>query len=767
MIQPIVGIRLNNKKFISLLNAAGTDSKTVILYKNDFEDGEIPVYTCKMKTENKIEKIYKIGALTLPVEVFEGLAFDAEEKSDNDVVQIVSSLKKDGKLSIYLNTGRNKKFIPQKLYETNVYEELELQNIQEKDTELLDYGDFIKCSTADAALLPEEDLSQNSVLKEKESQNSLKKKKNSRKSRKEKRKERRKEKKNSPDYYEYAREAEETPTSLAGKLLVFTAIVLMIAVGSIIYLFSTSYKAEAISKQKDFAQSINYQITHSLNETVKGIKTDALTVLKLDDENILKSFFASHNEIIAVIYEDKKIINTEHIRLSGIAEEKIQYALNGTTAASVRAKYEKTCIKNVSHILGKKTAIMYIPVEKRKVCAVIFATDSFEEVCLSNPDYTIFVIDKSGCLISGYDPVMVSKNENLSGNALVDLFLNGGEEKDVENKTSDDSFYGIYEYIENGEFAVMTIARTKIFLNPIEYVSEEAVFLCVLIFTLALIIIWSFGQRISTGVKALTTGTEKIKRGQFNLRLTTSRRDELGELTRAFVDMGHSLEAREKVKKVLGKYADESLISKIEKGELKISGENKFSTVMFIGIRNFKLLSKRFRPEEILVFMNKYYSFVENIIRRNGGYVDKISGDTLMAIFGAPESSGTPKQDAINAVRSALKIRHELVDFNAELEQNNKPSIRIGCGINSGTVVAGQLGSDFNCSYTCIGDIVSIAKSAEKLNRKHETTVLISEATHKLVTGFFNTEEISDYLTCNDEKETKLYSVIEEVTDEE
>ena len=231
--------------------------------------------------------------------------------------------------------------------------------------------------------------------------------------------------------------------------------------------------------------------------------------------------------------------------------------------------------------------------------------------------------------------------------------------------------------------------------------------------------------------------------------------------------MGHSLEAREKVKKVLGKYADESLISKIEKGELKIGGENKFSTVMFIGIRNFKLLSKRFRPEEILVFMNKYYSFVENIIRRNGGYVDKISGDTLMAIFGAPESSGTPKQDAINAVRSALKIRHELVDFNAELEQNNKPSIRIGCGINSGTVVAGQLGSDFNCSYTCIGDIVSIAKSAEKLNRKHETTVLISEATHKLVTGFFNTEEISDYLTCNDEKETKLYSVIKEVTDEE
>ena len=272
---------------------------------------------------------------------------------------------------------------------------------------------------------------------------------------------------------------------------------------------------------------------------------------------------------------------------------------------------------------------------------------------------------------------------------------------------------------------------------------------------------------ISRHIKALTAGTEKIKRGCFDLKLKTARRDELGLLVRSFAKMGKALEERENVKKLIGTYADESIIEKFETGELNINGENKFVTVMLIGLQNYNVISRRYRPEEILVILNKYYSFVENVIRKNGGYTAEVSGKNMIVMFGAPSSSGTPKQDAMNAVKAAVNLRLAMVDFNAELDKQNKPAFKICFGINSGTVVTGQLGSENNRAYTCVGDVVMAACAQAELNSLHETNILISKSTANLVSDFVRTEEISDRLFENDEEETVLYSVTEEKKDEE
>ncbi|MBQ2529783.1 MAG: adenylate/guanylate cyclase domain-containing protein, partial [Treponema sp.] len=115
------------------------------------------------------------------------------------------------------------------------------------------------------------------------------------------------------------------------------------------------------------------------------------------------------------------------------------------------------------------------------------------------------------------------------------------------------------------------------------------------------------------------------------------------------------------------------------------------------------------------------------------GVVDKYIGDAIMAVWGAPETSGSAEGDALNAVTAALMMRDSLSKFNRERAGRGLPPVKIGCGINSGPVVAGQIGSEERMEYTVIGDAVNLASRTEALNKPFATDVLITENTWKLI----------------------------------
>jgi adenylate cyclase len=116
-----------------------------------------------------------------------------------------------------------------------------------------------------------------------------------------------------------------------------------------------------------------------------------------------------------------------------------------------------------------------------------------------------------------------------------------------------------------------------------------------------------------------------------------------------------------------------------------------------------------------------------------GGAIDKFIGDAVMAHWGAVESAGSPELDALCGVRAAIMMRASLASFNAGRGGVKKPVIKIGCGLNSGKVVAGQIGSDERVVFTVIGEAVSFADRTETLNKPFGTQILISEYTWKLV----------------------------------
>jgi len=146
--------------------------------------------------------------------------------------------------------------------------------------------------------------------------------------------------------------------------------------------------------------------------------------------------------------------------------------------------------------------------------------------------------------------------------------------------------------------------------------------------------------------------------------------------------------------------------------------------------------------------------------------VDKFIGDAVMAHWGTAYTAGSPAKDAFNCVKAALMMRKALVLLNRKRipDDPGDPPISIGCGINSGIVTAGQLGSDLRMEYTVIGDPVNLASRIEALNKPFGTDILISESTWNLVKYFFITEEMPSVTVKGKEKPVRIFAVINHIS---
>ncbi|MEE2665166.1 MAG: adenylate/guanylate cyclase domain-containing protein [Myxococcota bacterium] len=144
-------------------------------------------------------------------------------------------------------------------------------------------------------------------------------------------------------------------------------------------------------------------------------------------------------------------------------------------------------------------------------------------------------------------------------------------------------------------------------------------------------------------------------------------------------------------------------------------------SVLFLDIRGFTRRSETLSPEEVVELLNDLFSFMVDEIDRHQGIVNKFLGDGFMAMFGAPFSTG---QDAANALAAALGICDGL---DARIADKELPPLRIGIGIHAGHAIAGSIGSSRRKEYTLIGDVVNVASRVESLNKRFDTTVLVTD----------------------------------------
>jgi adenylate cyclase len=235
-------------------------------------------------------------------------------------------------------------------------------------------------------------------------------------------------------------------------------------------------------------------------------------------------------------------------------------------------------------------------------------------------------------------------------------------------------------------------------------------------------------RSVSRPVLALVGHTQRIARGDYTVRNTTYRADELGRLSEAFDAMARGLDERDRVRDLLDKNVSPEIAAQLLRDGATLGGEERQVTVLFADLRGFTTLSEQLSAPELLALLNRYLDRMSAALEAHGGVIDKYIGDAIMALFGAPVAHG---DDADRALAAALAMEKALVAFNAELAAEGKPPLGIGIGINTARVVAGNIGSARRLNYSVIGDGVNVAARIESLTRNTEyrTSIITTAAT--------------------------------------
>jgi adenylate cyclase len=307
---------------------------------------------------------------------------------------------------------------------------------------------------------------------------------------------------------------------------------------------------------------------------------------------------------------------------------------------------------------------------------------------------------------------------------------------------------------------VITNVEYDVVFEGIAATTRRNIFLTAGVLFLSILFVWFFSRTISGPLRDLSAAAEKIRDGHYEVDLRMGRRDEIGLLTESFAEMSRGLAERERLKDTFGRFINREIAEQAMKGELKLGGEIKRVSIFFSDIRNFTSMSERFKPREVVEFLNQYLTRMVGCVDKTGGVVDKFIGDAIMAVWGAPVSAGSPAKDALNCVRTALLMRKSLWEYNKTRRISRRPVIRMGCGINTGDVVAGQIGSSQRMEYTVIGDAVNLASRTESLNKPLRTDILITENTWKLVKQYIIAEEMPRVTVKGKEKPVRLFAVV-------
>lgn len=216
-----------------------------------------------------------------------------------------------------------------------------------------------------------------------------------------------------------------------------------------------------------------------------------------------------------------------------------------------------------------------------------------------------------------------------------------------------------------------------------------------------------------------------VAKGDYSAKTIVLDDDEIGELKAGFNEMVDGLAERERLKDTFGRYVSVEVAKRlVETGAISLGGESIEATILFSDIRDFTEMSERMPPQELVAFLNEYFSYVTAPISAHNGMINKFIGDAVMAVF-APQFGS--KNHVDDAVRAALGMREKLAELNAR----GGPEIRFGVGLHTGTLVAGNIGTEKRLEYTVIGDTVNVASRIESQNKDLGSVILISEAVHE------------------------------------
>ena len=381
---------------------------------------------------------------------------------------------------------------------------------------------------------------------------------------------------------------------------------------------------------------------------------------------------------------------------------------------------------------------------------VVFDKIGVEEIMLSNPDNDKDVIkipvDPQGqgkALLNHLGP-----SQTLRHISLVDAYENSFAQKDLKalkgmslmmgptamaiNDMRANPFEATYNGVEHHASMIDNIVGNKFFKRPADIYRLEMKVVLVLGIFFSIMLTYTTALSSAVGVVIFYVGYFYIDRLMwFNKGIWVYMGMPYIQITGLFMTVTlykYFTEEKEK-KKVKGAFQHylspdvmQSVLDNPDK--LKLGGERRECTVFFSDVRGFTTISEALPPEDLVELMNDYLSPMTEIILRSGGVLDKYIGDAIMAFWGAPLDR---LDQADVAARSTLLMMEKLEELRRIFPTKNFPVIDIGCGVNTGMMSVGNMGSAERFAYTVMGDAVNLAARLESITKEYGVRIIFSE----------------------------------------
>jgi adenylate cyclase len=569
---------------------------------------------------------------------------------------------------------------------------------------------------------------------------------------------------------------------IGAKLVLIISILVLVSLGAVTFLVSAISTQDVQRTAEDNNFTVNRRAGSQAESSFKSVQAAVSLYLEMlsrnrglrDRDPELDSYFFDRNRNIAAIAVSGgnagwTLISNGQFFLSHEADaDKAESYITSNIALPVPAD-GKIRFFNASPDFALPLITMVFTrrqgsgaVSGVETIAVLFSPDELSE-SFGTGTNSSYMLNENGDVLLHADSDLVLGGANFSGMPIVETMQREGDNNRQISFTYEgiDYFGAYYRVPQMGAVVFTTIPHSVVF-EAVQSITRQNLFLTAAVLFIAILFIWLFSKTISTPVGILAGAALQIEQGQFELDLKPKTHDELGLLTESFGKMSSALG-------IFGRFTNRDIALRAMRGEIKPGGLPKHATIFFSDIRGFTEKSENFTKafgedasNRIVMWLNEYFTRMVDCVEKTGGVVDKFIGDAVMAHWGTAFTAGSPEKDAFNGVRAALMMRKALLEINSRRAKNDpgNPEIRIGCGINTGIVTAGQIGSEQRMEYTAIGDPVNLASRTEALNKPLGTDILITEDTWELVGNKLITEEMPPVTVKGKAKPVRMFAVV-------
>jgi adenylate cyclase len=550
------------------------------------------------------------------------------------------------------------------------------------------------------------------------------------------------------------------------KLIVMT-IMMLIGVTVPIALKSSEF-FENTSKQReesinlDFAAARATEVENVLSNLFDKTRTTAMILYKMSGQNNVV------NQDLEINFgRDKNFISLEVLKVDGssflsvskrVKEEVFRNA--GLTSAYLNmirqripfpvANVAQGKLEIINSSLDRGPAMFTIGVPivsdpiTKKITHIAIADINlamllkpFEE----QKERTFFVTDKNGVLLAHSDEKKAIARFDMKENQIFKIAskaeLARGQKPFYDGQ---EKFFGAFAKTSYGATVFSQISE-ELILEPAKEVKRRAFHIAGLFLSAALFIVFLFSMTLTSPLETLVGLIGLVSKGNFDVKASSQVKslfeDEVGQLAHAFDNMTEGLKERDKVKTLFSKFHGSSVTDDLLQGDIGVGGQKKEVVVFFSDIRGFTAFSEKRSPEEVVEMLNEYFAVMVGIINKHHGVVDKFIGDAIMAIWGAPKTTG---KDASYAVRACLEMRRGLEGLNEKRIARGQPPINIGMGLHAGSAISGTIGSDERMEYTVIGNTVNTGSRIEASTKAFGSDLLISESVYEQIKDDFEIE---------------------------